>query len=113
MPVTKISMPIIIRIIPPSMLAFEAKRVPKRFPIYIPGRQTEKVTTAIIIAQTRAFCHSYSAMVNPTLNASIEVATPYNKTAAIPIFLLLLSSCLLILSKIILPPINKSNASEI
>ena len=70
MPLIKISKPIKIKIAPPKIVAFPAKRVPKDFPRTKPPIQIPNVTTAIIKEQTKAINQLYSEIVQPTERAS-------------------------------------------
>lgn len=73
-----------ISMMPPSMEAFPASLVPNFLPMISPPTQMAKVTAAMIRAQTRAVRKPYSAIVNPTESASIEVATPWTSSAYRP-----------------------------
>ena len=75
-PFTKISIPIAISIHPPSIDAFQESLVPAFRPIRRPPTQITKVTAAMIRPAVFAMIRSYSAIVKPTDNASMEVATP-------------------------------------
>lgn len=69
-------MPIAIRIIPPKTDDLPAKRVPNLFPIITPNRQIIKVTAQMTSEDMSASITSYSTIVKPTDNASIDVAIP-------------------------------------
>ena len=69
-----ISKPIPIRIIPPSISALFPSLVPNFLPICTAIKLIINVSTAIIVAQMIASKTVYSAIVNPTDKASIDVA---------------------------------------
>ena len=64
------------RITPPNTVALSASAVPNFLPIMIPLRHIIIVTAAMIAAHKSAVGRSYSAIVNPTESASMDVAIP-------------------------------------
>ena len=104
----KISKPIKIRIEPPRMLALLANFNPNFLPSFSPNMQIKKVTMPMVKDSIRAKGNVKLAIVKPTDSASIDVAIPwmikpYNDRLS---SLSSLSSSLLKLSSIILPPMN-------
>ena len=71
-----ISNPINIRITPPNIFAFPARRVPNFLPSTRPAMQITNVTIAIIRQASNASDRLYSEIVKPTESASIDVAIP-------------------------------------
>ena len=69
---------------PPNISALFDNFVPHFFPSHIPKKERKKVTIAIILAHMNAIHTLYSAMVNPTDSASIEVAIPCIMSAKKP-----------------------------
>ena len=61
---------------PPTIPAFPEIREPIRPPRRRAARQSPKVTTPMISDSTKAKGREYSAIVNPTDSASMEVAIP-------------------------------------
>ena len=65
-PLTNISIPIIISIIPPKIWALFERTVPNFLPMSKPNIQIINVTTAIMSAAAKAIFKSYSAMTKPS-----------------------------------------------
>ena len=78
MPFTKITIPMIIKIVPPKIVAFPASFVPNFLPGNTPVIHIPNVTTDIINEQTKEPNQLYpsSTKVKPTDRASIDVAMP-------------------------------------
>lgn len=70
------TIPIPIKITPPRTSAFPDSFVPRVLPRHNPVSHITNVTTATISEQTTAITKPYPAVVNPTDNASIDVAIP-------------------------------------
>ena len=78
MPFTKITIPMIIKIVPPKIVAFPASFVPNFLPSNTPVIHIPNVTTDIINEQTKEPNQLYpsSTKVKLTYRASIDVAMP-------------------------------------
>lgn len=108
------TIPIPIKITPPRTSAFPDSFVPRVLPRHNPVSHITNVTTATISEQTTAITKPYPAVVNPTDNASIDVAIPYIiSTAKLNLFTSFFSSSLCTDSLIMLPPIYKSKINAI
>ena len=112
-PVMKISMPIKIKMLPPNMAALPDRPVPNFLPAIKPAKQMQNVTAAMISALANAIAGVYAAIVNPTDNASIEVAIPCTRSTPKLIRAWETSSSSFLPSTTIFPPINNSSKSAI
>ena len=65
---------------PPTICALAERFFAAALPIKRPVMQMANVTSAIVSEATAAMMAPYSAIVKPTLSASIEVAKPCNKS---------------------------------
>ena len=77
----KILRPMAMSITPPRMPALPASFVPNLRPKIRPAQQIKNVTIAIVITEEIASVRLYSEIVKPTERASIDVATPWIKSA--------------------------------